>query len=293
MIRRPTLLAIALALVAAPAFADQLDHLGTFTWESEDVVGLSALDLKNDGISFQAVGDRGWFLEGTLQREDGQIAGVSIDRLLPILGSSGLPVAARRVGDLSDAEGLAVAPDGSYWISFERWARVARFASPDAAAEWIRDHPTFAEFPDNRQLEALALSPDGRLFAFSERPTSTGFPIFRLDGATWVIDGHITPDNRFAIVGADFADDGRLFLLERRLILGIWWRSRIRVLDIDQPDQIDVLWTSRAGEFDNLEGISLWVDAEGLRITLVSDNNANKSEPTQFIEFRLSPTTAN
>lgn len=284
---------IALAACGATASAEQLDHLGTFTWKTESVVGLSALDLKDDGTTFQAVGDRGWFIEGSLDREGGQITGVSVERILPILGSDGLPVAARRVGDLSDSEGLAVAPDGSYWISFERWARVARFVAPDAAAGWIKDHPTFAAFPDNRQLEALALSPDGRLFAFSERPTDAGFPIFRLDGATWVIDGHIAPDGRFAIVGADFADDGRLFLLERRLIWGLWWRSRIRVLDIDQPDEIQVLWTSRRGQYDNLEGISLWADAQGARITLVSDNNGDASEPTQFVEFRLTATAAN
>lgn len=292
MLRRPILTLMAVASFAAPVTAEQLDHLGTFTWETEMVVGLSALDLLDDGVSFQAVGDRGWLIEGRLERENGQIAGVSVDHIYPILGSSGLPVAARRVGDLSDSEGLAVAPDGSYWISFERWARVARFAAPDAPAEWIKDHPTFADFPDNRQLEALALSLDGRLFAFTERPASAGFPIYRLDGATWVIDGHIAPEGRFAIVGADFADDGRLFLLERRLIWGLWWRSRIRVLDIDQPDEITVLWTSRRGEYDNVEGISLWSDADGQRVTLVSDNNGDLTEPAQFIEFRLSPPSA-
>ena len=30
------------------------------------------------------------------------------------------------------------------------------------------------------------------------------------------------------IVGADFADDGTLYLLERKLVVGIWWQSRIR-----------------------------------------------------------------
>jgi hypothetical protein len=60
-------------------------------------------------------------------------------------------------------------------------------------------------------------------------------------------------------------------------------------LRIDAPQNVEILWTGGRGEYYNLEGIAVWRDAEGLRITLVSDNNADRDEPTQFVEYRVVP----
>lgn len=226
-------------------------------------------------------------MTGRFERLDGRISGLVLDKLLPILGNDGLPVAARRIGDWGDAEGLAMAPDGSYWISFERWAHVARYAAPEAAGQWIKDHPAFAKFDDNRQLEALAFYPDGRLYVFPEQRLGPDFPIFRLDPGGWTIAGHIAQRDGFAIVGADFDRDGQLYLLERKLAFGFWWQNRIRRLRVEAPEAAEILWTGGMGEFNDLEGIAVWPSDDGLRLTLVSDNNARKGEPTQFVEFRL------
>jgi hypothetical protein len=280
--------AFALALLpGGPAHADSLDHIATTDWPSPSFVGLSGLELSDDGHRFYAISDRGWLLKGHFAREDGRIVDVTLDALHPILGQDGLPVAARRIGDWSDAEGLAMAPDGRYWISFERWARVAGYQAPDRPADWIRDHPDFANYPDNRQLEALALHPDGTLYTLPERPRDGLFPIYRLVRNTWEIADHIHPQDGFAIVGADFDSLGQLYLLERKLLFGLWWQNRVRRLDVATPESIETLWTSSAGVFDNLEGIALWQDPTGLRLTLISDNNGASSEPTQFVEFRL------
>lgn len=287
--RRHVGLALLLAAVfrVLPAAADSLAHVGTFEWDTRAVIGLSGLEVSQDGATFHAVGDRGWFLSGRFERQAGRISGVVLDRLLPILGNDGLPVAARRVSDWGDAEGLAMAPDGSYWISFERWAHVSRYEAPDQAGHWIKDHPVFREFADNRQLEALALHPDGTLYVFPEQPLGQGFPIFRLAPEGWEIPGEIAYRDGFLIVGADFDADGRLYLLERKLVLGFWWQNRIRRLRIEAPEAAEILWTGGRGEFNNLEGIAVWPAADGLRLTLVSDNNGKKGEPTQFVEFSL------
>jgi hypothetical protein len=269
------------------AQADTMEHIGTFDWPSSSIVGLSGLEVSDDGQSFYAVSDQGWFLSGTLQRDPEVITGVDLLSYLPILDGDGLPVAARRSGDLSDAEGLAVAADGSYWISFERWARVARYQSPTSKAEWIEDHPSFFDYADNRQLEALALAPDGHLYTFPEKPLSEGFPIYKLTDAKWDIVGHIPDKNGFSVVGADFAANGDMYLLERKLVLGLWWQSRVRRLNVEDPDGAEVLWTSARGQFDNVEGIAVWEDAIGLRFTMISDDNSDPDEPTQIIEFRL------
>lgn len=269
------------------AQADTLRLIGTFEWPSASVIGLSGLEVSDDGQTFYAISDRGWFLSGTLLRDGDVITGVDLQTYLPILDSNGLPVPARRVGDLSDSEGLAVAPDGTIWVSFERWARVARYATMTSPAGWIEDHPSFADYADNRQLEALALSPDGVPYTFAEKPQAAGFAVYRLDDDGWTIVGHIPRRDRFAIVGADFDADGRLYLLERKLVIGLWWQSRVRRVDVETLEAPEILWTSDRGDFDNIEGIAVWEDATGPRLTMVSDDNGNSNEPTQFVEFRI------
>lgn len=262
-------------------------HMHTYTWTSDAVVGLSALEVDEGGAVFHAIGDRGWYLGGQFDRADGAISGVALTDYLPILGIDGWPVSARRVGDLSDAEGLAIAPDDTMWISFERWARVVRYRGPEDGGTLVQPHPTFADYADNRQLEALALHPDGTLYAFAEAPLDAGFAVYRLQDNIWEIAGHVPRRNRYAIVGADFDARGRLYLLERRHILGRWWQSRISGLDVQTPDIVTTLWTSRMGAFDNLEGIAAWQDGPITRLTVVSDNNGVKPGRTQFLEFQV------
>lgn len=292
---------LTLFLLSGCARADSLQFIARFDWATDSVTGLSGIEVAPDGLAFHIVSDRGWFVTGRFERDTDTITGLVLDRIDPIPGIDGLPVSARRLGDWSDAEGLAMAPDGTSWISFERWARVARHApggpdkGPDkgaglSRAGWIRDHPDFLAYPDNRQLEALALAPDDTLYTFAEQPLAEGFAIYRLtDGTTWQVTGHIPPQDRFAIVGADFGPDGRLYLLERKLRLGLWWQNRIRRLDVEAPESVETLWTGAPGAFGNLEGLALWMRGDEIRAIAVSDNNGALHLPNQIVEFRLVP----
>lgn len=277
---------IILALWPAQALAEAVELIGLFEWDTESVIGISGIEMTEDGTGFTAVADRGWWLTADFQRDGDVVTGVRMTRLEPIIGSDGNPVSARRVGDWSDAEGLAIAPDGTAWVSFERWAHVWRFPQVFGRAEGVNSHPTFADHADNWQLEAAAIAPDGAIYVFSEKPLIDGFPIYRLglDGQ-WSIEGYLPEQEVFAIVGADFDLDGSLYILERKLIVGLWWQNRIRRVRLDGTEDT-VLWTGERGEYGNLEGISVWRDANGTRLTLVSDNNGN-GDPTQFVEFRL------
>ena len=284
---RPGPVALILAASALAADADDLALVGTYDWETELIVGLSGIEVSPDGNRFWSVSYKGFWLAVTFERQGDLIAGIRIDGIDPILGSNGYPVAARRVGDWSDSEGLAMSPDGTAWVSFERWAHVWRYDNGlGDTATWIKDHPTFKDHADNWQLEALALSPDGTLYTFPEKPLPEGFPVYRLDGETWVIDGYLPERDLFGIVGADFADDGDLYILERKLVVGLWWQNRIRRVRLDGTLD-EILWTGERGEYLNLEGIAVWSDRQGLRFTLVSDNNGDPDDPTQFVEFRL------
>lgn len=277
---------LTLALWAAQSYADTLEPIGLYEWDTQSIVGVSGIEILEDGATFVAVGDRGWWVEGRFVRRGELITGIENLRIEPIIGQDGFPVAARRVGDWSDAEGLALAPDGTAWVSFERWAHVWRFEHIFAQAQWIKDHPTFYDHAENWQLEAIAVSPEGTVYAFSEKPLPEGFPIYRLgEDALWTIDGYLPEHDVFAIVGADFDEDGTLYLLERKLVVGLWWQNRVRRLRLDGTEDV-ILWTGARGEYGNLEGIAVWRDARGTRLTLVSDNNGN-GDPTQFVEFRL------
>ena len=280
-------LALILCLLPGLASADTLTLIGRYAWDTNSIVGVSGIEVTEDGTGFVAVGDRGWWLSGTFEREGDRISGVRIRRLEGIIGQDGLPVSARRVGDWSDAEGLALAPDQTAFVTFERWAHVWHFNRPFTRAQWIKDHPTFYDHADNWQLEAAAIDPEGRVYVFSEKPLIEGFPIYRLgEDGLFVIDGYLPEHDVFAIVGADFADDGTLYLLERKLVVGLWWQSRIRRVRLDGSLD-EAIWTSERGDFGNLEGLAVWNDGVGLRLTMVSDNNGSERTPTEFVEFRL------
>ncbi|MEO9823427.1 MAG: esterase-like activity of phytase family protein [Paracoccaceae bacterium] len=279
---------VALILALAQPFAaaaETLEFIGQFNLETEIVYGLSGIEVSEDGMRFAAVSDQGWWFKGAFVRDGKKIRDIAEMSIAPILASDGTPVAARRVGDWSDAEGLATYPDGRSWVAFERWPRVARYDGLAGNAHWIKDHPTFYDHAENWQLEAVAVSPRGTVYAFSEKPLIEGFPIYRLAGKTWVIDGYLPEQDVFAIVGADFDENGDLYLLERKLVVGLWWQNRVRRVKLDGSEDV-VLWTGERDQFDNLEGLSVWRDEKGLRMTLVSDNNGSKV-PTQFVEFRL------
>ena len=284
---RSHFVALIFALFAAPVAAVELTLINRYAWDTQSVIGLSGIEVTDEGRGFLAVGDQGWWLQGRFRRKGDRIEGVEIERLEGIIGTDGLPVSSRRVGDWSDAEGLALAPDGTAWVSFERWAHVWRYDKPFTRARSIKDHPTFYDHADNWQLEAAAIDPNGTVYVFSEKPLIEGFPIYRLNAdGLWAIDGYLPERDVFAIVGADFDIDGTLYLLERKLVVGLWWQSRIRQVRLDGSID-ETIWTSERGEHDNLEGISVWRDDEGLRFTLVSDNNGSERTPTEFVEFRV------
>jgi len=270
-----------IVLLAAPAAAEPM----RIDISTDAVIGLSGIEVSADGAGFLAISDRGWFVEGTLQREGGDLVGGEVTAVTPILGMDGQPVAARRVGDWSDAEGLAVGPDGTIWVSFERWMRVARYDGIHAPATFIRDHPTFRDYPDNRQLEALTLDAEGRPVAMPEVPLDGVFPVYRLDAGGWEIVAALEPTDGYSVVGLATADDGTIYLLERKLVLATWFRSRLSRLEADWNRV--VLWESDHGEFGNLEGVSVWEAPEGRRAVMVSDNNGRADILTEIVEIRL------
>ena len=138
--------------------------------------GLSGIEISPDG-NFLAISDQGKFFEGTITRIDGEIRGAIISPPRLILDSKGNPL----TGYHTNAEGLAIGPDGSIYIAFEGNHRIMRHATPTAAGEFLPKHPDFRNLQSNSGLEALAINADGILLTIPERSgkETRPFPEYR------------------------------------------------------------------------------------------------------------------
>lgn len=266
--------------------------VGAFVWavDGPDFGGVSGIDLAPDGQGFVAITDKASWMSGRLLRDPaGRITGVDMGGITPLRGLEDAPL---RMGR-RDSEGLAIAPDGTVYISFEQVARVLRYAGLGSRAENLPTPEAFAAFPDNSALEALAIAPDGALYTLPERSgaVTRPFPVWRFRDGAWDQPFDIPRRDAFLPVGADFGPDGRLYLLERELRGLTGFASRVRSFaitgDVIRDERIEM--QSRAGLHDNLEGIAVWRDGAGdIRLTMVSDDNFLILQRTEIVEYRAS-----
>ncbi len=271
------------------ANAAELKPAGRIVWQSgiERFGGISGIETGPDG-SFIAISDRGMFFQGTVTRLNGRLAGVTITAHGPIPDSKGHPVTRLN----TDAEGLALAPDATLFVSFEGNHRVMSNRTPTAAATFLPRDPDFANFQRNSGLEALAIDPQGRIIAIPERSgaLTRPFPVYRLDDTGWTKPYAIPRRGDFLVTGADFGPDGRLYVLERKFEWLRGFSTRVRRFTLG-PDTVltgETLLQSPPGQLDNTEGISVWTTPAGqVRITLVSDDNFNPLQQTILSEFVL------
>lgn len=277
-----------LLLLAGPAAADTLSLINEYTWSMRDrrFGGLSALHMSDNGSRILAVSDRGQFVTGTVVRDGDRITGVTDVSINPVQQISGAPVNAAN----HDSEGLAVDRNGNIFVSFEGFDRVRKYSSVTANAQDIPRAKGFGSLQFNSGLEALAIDNAGTLYAVPERSGALNrpFPVFRFKDGKWDLRLSIPRSKNFLPTGADFGPDGRFYLLERDLagLLGFQTRIRRFTLGPGGFGNEEVLLESRIGQFDNLEGISVWRDDRNrIRITLVSDDNFFLFQKTELVEF--------
>ena len=187
-------------------------------------------------------------------------------------------------------------PQGGFYVSFEGQHRVRHYTAVDQPALRVVGHPDFADMQMNSSLEALAIDTRGHLFTLPERSGALDrpFPVYRFDGQGWDIPFSLSRSAGFLPVGADFGPDGWLYLLERALT-GPGFRSRVRRFDIagDRVNAEEVLFQTRTGQHDNLEGISVWQDGTGrIRLTMIADDNFKFFQRTELVEYAVTPPLA-
>lgn len=261
------------------------EFLGAYQWfdSAEKFGGFSGLEVSADGTRFTVISDRGHLVEGLFEREGDRISGVDAEPLVDLIHANGSSLR----GDWVDSEGLAIAPDGERFISFEWRHRVRTEQGPNGRPLDLPPHEDFAGMVRNGSLEALAIGPDGALYTIPERSgrTDRPFPVYRFQDGVWDVPFSLPRTGPFLIVGADVGPDGLLYVLERDFT-GAGFRSRVRRFGLDGTGG-DILLETDNATHDNLEGIAVWADDQGIRLTMVSDDNYKWFQQTEFVEYRV------
>ncbi|QHQ36004.1 esterase-like activity of phytase family protein [Algicella marina] len=279
-----------IALLVAPAtgWSDMVASTSRLKWvEPYDGFGsFSGIVVSPDGKDYTTVSDKGFYATGSLTRRNGKLTEVLLEENGPLLGVNGEALGGQDI----DAEGLTRLPDGRLVVSFEANHRIRIYRNIGGPAETFPSHPAFAKLQNNSGMEALFSDGSGRIYAIPERSGALDrpFPVFRF-AKGWTTPFTLRRDPPHLVAGADIGPDGRLYVLERDVgALGFY--TRIRRFDITARGLANeqLVISSRMGEFDNLEGLSIWRDARGaIRILCISDDNQKFFQRTEFVEFTL------
>lgn len=278
--------------LTAPSSAQSLQFVSRLIWDEDRprFGGLSSLEIADDGEQFFITSDKGQDIRGRFVRRQDRLIDVDIEyyNILPSVGGADMR------GYETDAEGIALAPDGSRFVSFEGIHRIFHYKSGWYNVDEVPVPEQFKRFQSNSSLEALALDEHGALFTMPERSGDLNrpFPIWRLRDGVWDQKLNLTRSDGFLPVGADFGPDGRLYVLERNFHGFAGFSTRIRSFTVTEThleNELKLLQTT-PGTHDNLEGISVWqTDSGNIRVTLLSDDNFKVYQTTELVEYRLVP----
>ncbi len=281
--------AAALATCGCVAQAEpRLTFQHSFVWDAPDswFGGWSGIEILDAGARMVVISDRGRILQAELTRDAGTLRAVTAKTSVPITAANGgaLPKNAR------DSEGLAIDGNGRVFVSFEHDHRIGP-VDPDTGQITGRIAlPFSANLAMNGGVEALAVATDGALFTIAETLPAANGPlllyVYRAD--EWQLAAELPARQPFLPVGADIDAQGRFWLLERALT-PLGFRSRVRRFDLHTgTPREEILLTTPPGQFDNLEGISVWNGSDGrARITMISDNNFLRIQRNQIVEYVL------
>lgn len=263
--------------------------LSSYHWtkERDGFGGYSGITLAPDGAGFVMLSDRGHLIEGTIFRHGDRIIGVRSAEMTPL----DFPDSLFAHPSIRDTEGLARDAEGRLYVSLESDNRVLR---RDLDGTWsaLPTHPDIQSLPNNRGLEALAIAPDGAIYALPEysQDLQSPFPVFRFrSDKGWDQPMSISRDDGLLPVGADIGPDGRLYVLERGFT-GFGFSSRVRRFDISpgDGDPGETLLTTEPRRHDNLEGLAVWAASDGsLRLSMVSDDNFLFLQKTEIVEYAV------
>lgn len=241
--------------------------------------GLSDLKLTGDG-GFLAVSDSGDLVRGRLTLDKaGRLAGLDELRVRRLTAADGSPIADKAEGD---AEGLALIGDGEVLVSFEHDHRIWSYGPLEAmrARPEARPHPA-ADFPANEGMEALAAAPGGW------RVGGEGGGVWdcSLAGCRVVVEA-TAPTDSWRLTGLERDPGGEgWFAVQRSWRPPFDVRVRVRRMDADGTLGPVLVELKLPGLTDNFEGVAAEARGGGVRLYLLSDDNANPAQKTLMLAF--------
>jgi len=278
----------------------------TLTSDNEKFGGFSGLEVSRDGKRFVSVSDRGNWLTGRFVYRNGRLKGIADAHLAPILNSKGK---AETRDSRSDAEAVAAwnskGLDGKLVIGFERRQRIEQFNIGKrgfaAKPQRIKSPKALSHGQYNGELEALGRFSEGplkgRLVAISERNQTKGG---RLRGWLWrkgkTHEFRIPRHEDYLITGLAILPGGKeIITVERSFTPPVLVGMALRRFSVDElqksntgPGKLLFAGKLTSYQIDNMEGIAAHQDEYGTVITLISDDNFNKSvQSTVMFQFRL------
>ncbi len=267
----------------------ELDSKVVWQEPGERFGGFSGLVVEDGGTRFLTISDHGSWATGSFERRTASCA----PRISTASARCTRSPAPRSAAIDVDAEGLARRCRGP-GLGLVRGASTASAATTGSTAPPRRSRatPTSPKLQLNSGLEALAIAADDTVYAIPERSgrLDRPFPVYRLRDGRWDKPWRIRRDGSFLVSDADFGPEGDLYVLERDFSWLGGFRTRVRRFTPGPEglgDEVTLLETHR-GELDNMEGISVWRDADGrTRVTLISDDNFFPLQQTMFAEYLL------
>ncbi|MFN4100102.1 MAG: esterase-like activity of phytase family protein [Pararhodobacter sp.] len=237
-----------------------------------------------DGTDIYLLSDHGFIAHARVERGYAQrIEGMQLRQIAVLADEDGYPLST----GMRNSEGLAIGPDGSFYVAFEQHNRVLRYRELGGPAEHLGLHRDFSRLRAGRGLESVAVAGDGSLYTIPERPARAtyGFPSYRWRNGAWEDGFRLPMDGQFLPVGADFGPDGLLYVLEREYgERGL--RSQVRRFTVRGQAISQGQWVMRSeyGQFGNLEGLSVFRDRTGrIRLMMVSDDDLGRG-PSELID---------
>ncbi len=258
--------------------------------------GFSGLAVSRDGAHLTAISDRGAWLRARIRYDAaGRLSGLGDGRIGPLHGRNGKPLR----GLNADAEALALLPDGSALVAFERRHRILRYPAapnPLAARPALRPAPEgLAGAPSNGGAETLAHIGSGRLFLLTEN--------LRVDGGAYA--GWIGRQERwrpftyarsggFRPTDATVLPDGDIAVLERHYTPATGVSARIALVPRNAvaPGGTvrgrELLHLAPSMTVDNFEGIAARRGPNGKTVLyILSDDNFNPLQSTLLLMFEM------
>jgi hypothetical protein len=231
-----------------------------------------------------AIGDAGIFFEARLTFDAaGRLAGVTDASIAPLIDENGKPLVGK---SHTDAEGLALLPNGDRLVSFERVPRIWLYPKSGGPPHAVPSPPR-ARFPSNEGMEALTAAADFAPDAYIVGGEASGeIWICRVSGGC-ARGPTIKKPREYGLVALNRMPDGKTAFLLRaydpvrhsRITLGILEKTTvIAQMNLAVPLTVD-----------NFEGLTSVALDGGRRFYIVSDDNGSPEQRTLLLAFDWNP----